>query len=632
MSERHASQVIKVAKVAIARLRFVAVFILAAAIVGYWDDLKNRVDRWTRPAIAPDSLSATAAGSTEFFCPMHPDVIRQEAGQCPKCGMPLVKRMKGHSVQLPDDVMARVQLTPQRVSLANVQTTSVEFRTLVRDIHALGLLDYDETKLARLSARVAGRVDELYVTYAGQAIHRGDPVYSLYSPEVYTAQREYLMARKRVEELPKEAGPDSKTDASAVYNASLQKLVLWGVGTDDLDRLDEEYDKSGKVPTNLTVTSPISGIVVRKEVTQGQYLQAGDAPFIVADLSVLWLKAKIFEQDVALVNVGDAADVRIESMPGQTFGGTVSFKAFQLDPETRTVDARVLMANPGLTLRPGMFAEVSLHIPVSSPASQPTTWPTSRPAMMPATAPMDLSRIYWTALQPYFKAHALLSKDKADGVGALLAESMKLLTPLREVADLRAELQRLSDAISRTPGQSLVDLRITWKDISSAMSEIGRSVGTPSDAPAVKVFRCPMKKALWLQQGDQTENPYYGSEMYTCGSAVESLPKYRVGPTTQRSAAVMGTVLAVPRSAVIDTGGDQIVYVESSAGIYDMKKVKLGAIAGDYFPVLAGLEEGDRVVTVGTFLIDAENRLNPTRLAPTMGAEGHDHAAMGNHP
>src|SRR4051812_8523344 len=128
-------------RVAAARLRFLAVFLVAALIVGYWDNIKNHVDKWTRPPVAPDALARAAAGEIEFYCPMHPDVIRSEAGACPKCGMPLVKRRRGEAGQLPADVLARVQLTPQRMALANVQTTPVEYRALERTVRALGVLD-----------------------------------------------------------------------------------------------------------------------------------------------------------------------------------------------------------------------------------------------------------------------------------------------------------------------------------------------------------------------------------------------------------------------------------------------------------------------------------------------------------
>ena len=254
-------------KISFARARFLAVFLIAALVVGYWDDIKNHVDKWTRPANAPDSLASTASSEIEFYCPMHPDVIRDEPGQCPRCGMPLVKRKKGQAVVLPADVMARVQLTPHRIALASVQTSKVESKPLYRQIQAVGLLDYDETKLARLSARVAGRADELFVTYTGQSIKRGDPIYSLYSPEVYTALREYLAARKRVNDFGTSTPSETRMDASAVYNAALQKLALWGVSSDLLEKLEQQFDATGAVPTNLTITSPISGIVVNKSIS-----------------------------------------------------------------------------------------------------------------------------------------------------------------------------------------------------------------------------------------------------------------------------------------------------------------------------------------------------------------------------
>jgi membrane fusion protein, copper/silver efflux system len=608
--------------VAAARLRFLAVFLVAALIVGYWDDIKNHVDKWTRPPVAPDALANAAAGDTEFYCPMHPDVVRSEPGQCPKCGMPLVKRKRGEAVQLPADVLARVQLTPQRVALANVQTTAIERRALERTVRALGVLDYDETKLARLSARVAGRADELFVTFTGQELKRGDPIYSLYSPEVYTTQREYLLARKRVNELPPGAPADTRADATAVYNASLEKLVLWGVSKEQLDRLDDEFDRTGKVPEHLTITAPMGGIVVRKDINQGQYIQAGDAPYTVAELRHLWLQLKLYERDVPLVQAGDAVDLSVEAYPADTFRGTVTFKSFQLDPQTRTLDARVEVENADLKLRPGMFAAATVRVPLTpaalrggAQAARVTQSAESRPSTRPE--PVDTTRAYDAALAAYLVAHETLTRDKAEGVADHLAEAAKALAPLRQDAALVAGVERFGKAAEAAKAQPLDALRQTFKEASAALIEIGRATGTPADAPTAKVFRCPMKKANWLQHDGKTANPYYGSEMFDCGSAIETLPKAvkKVAPAPAPPKGATQRVLAVPRSAVIDTGANEIVYAESSPGVFDMKAVTLGPAAGDYYPLLEGLEEGDRVVTVGTFLVDAENRLNPMRVA-----------------
>jgi multidrug efflux pump subunit AcrA (membrane-fusion protein) len=592
------TQVGTILQLLFARLRFVAVFVVAALVVGYWDNITNHIDKWTRPASAPDSLHDVTHSDIEFYCPMHPDVIRTEAGSCPKCGMPLVKRKRGEAVRLPANVLARVQLTPQRVALGNIQTTLVTPRNLTREIRAVGILLYDETKLARVSARVAGRADELWVTYVGQSIARGDPIYSLYSPEVYTAQREYLAARKRVNELPKDAPEQTKSDASAVYNASLQKLALWGLSTEQLDRLDQEFDETGRVPTNLTVTSPISGIVIKKEITQGQYVQVGDAPYTVADLKRLWLIVKLFEQDIALVNIGDRVDLNVESI-AQPVTGAVAFKAFVLDPETRTLDARVVVENADLKIRPGMFANVTIRVPVV-----PTTNPT---ATVPTVSNVDdLANAVGEALKPYLEAQRLLASDKVDGVADLLKVSASTLSSSGLFATAKA-----------AKGNSIGEMRDAFRDFSNTLIAIAKQSGIPAAAGDVKIFRCPMKKTLWLQRGDATANPYYGAEMLTCGTAVESLPHATasdVTPMTHPITSPAGMVLAIPRSAVIDTGAKRIVYVASQPGAYDMREVKLGPIAGDFYPVLDGLQNGESVVTVGTFLVDAENRLNPTRI------------------
>src|SRR4051812_3221588 len=354
-------------KVVVARLRFIAVFVVAALLVGYWDNIRAHVDKWTRPA----SNYAKADAHEEWYCPMHPQVVRSRPGQCPICNMDLKKRDPKERAGAVTD---RVQLSPYRLALANVGTTAVAYKPLVREVRALGVLDYDETRLANISARVAGRADELFLTYTGQSVKAGDPVYSLYSPEVFTAQREYLQARKRVNELPRDATAEVRADASAIYNASMQKLVLWGISREQLDRLDREFDASGKVPTHFTVTSPITGTVVRKEINPGQYLQVGQSAYAVADLSTLWLKAKIYEADIPLVRVGQRVDVQVESLPDERIRATVTYLAFALDPQTRTLDARIEVPNKDLRVRPGMFATAVIKAPaVPTTQAAPTT-------------------------------------------------------------------------------------------------------------------------------------------------------------------------------------------------------------------------------------------------------------------
>jgi membrane fusion protein, copper/silver efflux system len=592
-----------VVKMVFARLRFVAIFIVAALLVGYWDNIKAHVDKWTRPA----PKYAAADAHDEWYCPMHPQVVRSQPGQCPICGMDLKKREPGERAAAITD---RIQLSPYRLALANVATTPIVYKPLVREVRALGVLDYDETRLANISARVAGRADELFLTYTGQGVKAGDPVYSLYSPEVFTAQREYLQARKRVNDLPRDAGAETRADASAVYNASMQKLVLWGISREQLDKLDKEFDAAGKIPTHFTVTSPITGTVVRKEINPGQYLQVGQSAYAVADLSTLWLKAKIYEADIPLVRVGQRVDVQVESLPDERIRATVTYLAFALDPQTRTLDARIEVPNKELRLRPGMFATALIKAP-----AVPTTAPVATTqATATGNAQAERARIFQGALKPYLKSADLLAHDKIDEVPVLLEETVGTLAPLGKDVKLKDPYARLSAAVKETAGENIEALRETFKKISLALIDIAKVTGQPIDAPAVQIYLCPMKdKPYWLQVTGPTANPYMGLRMFDCGGPVEPLPKSAPMPSHEAGSEDQASFsLALPRSAVIDTGTRKIVFVQSAPGVFDQREVKVGALsADDLYPVVAGLKEGDQVVTTGAFLLDSENRLNP---------------------
>jgi len=591
-----------VTKVVFARLRFLSVFLVAGFIVGYWDNIKNHWDKWTRPPIAPEVI-ATTASDVEYYCVMHPNVIRSEPGNCPICGMPLVKRKKGEKVHLPQNVMDRVQISPQRVTLAGIQTSEVQPRRLVRGIHAVGVLDYAEPNVAQLSSRVGGRADELFIQYVGQVVNKGDRIYSLYSPELYSAQSAYLVARKRVNELPQDASASTRTDAALAYNAAMEALVNWGITREQLDQMDQAFDKTGKVPSHLIITSPINGVVVRKDIFQGGYVQTGDQPYTIADLSSLWLQLKMYERDFPLVKIDQPVQLQVEALPNEVFHGTITFKSFQLDPETRTLNARVEVKNTDLRLRPGMFADATLAIPLGSE-------PTTRPATLPTVATPANAQAVYAAIQPYLQVQALLADDKLQGVSELLHEMVAKLQPLGS----DARVQRLAQLAHSASTTDLAALRTNFKDLSVALIELSKDTGLPNDAPDIQVFRCPMAKANWIQHAGETSNPFYGLSMRTCGGPIETLPKAKVMLTGNGShAPAASEVLAIPRSAVIEAGRHRIVYVESSPGVFDMRAVQLGPQAGDYYPVVSGVEQGEKVVTVGAFLIDSENRLNPAQ-------------------
>jgi hypothetical protein len=263
-----------------------------------------------------------------------------------------------------------------------------------------------------------------------------------------------------------------------------------------------------------------------------------------------------------------------------------------------------------------MFANATIRVPCST-------------GILPVSSIQNtgetpvLQKTYWTALQSYLEAHKRLSNDNAQGVPDLLHDVVKKLEPMDASTETSADYERLAKAVKDLPNDSIESIRESWKEISAAMIDIGKTIGVPSNESTVRVFKCPMKHALWLQLGEQTTNPYYGASMLTCGSAVESLPKIDASTPTTRNMPMAKPTMAIPRSAVIDTGNEKIVYVESAPGIFDAKAVKLGPLAGEEYPVMDGLSEGDKVVTAGAFLLDAENRINPTLV---------QHAEIGSQP
>lgn len=340
-------------RVVLVRLRFIGLMVVVALIVASWDTILARLQRFTRPAVAPDSVGAA---DHEYYCPMHPNVVRAEAANCPICGMPLSKRKKGEPETLPPGVLARVQLAPNRVRLAGVATTPVTRRALERVIDTVGTIDVDERRLARISSRVRGRVDDLFVDFTGVEVQAGEPLVNLYSQDLFTSSRELLLARGQ-------GGP--------VFQAARQRLLLWGLSAEQLDAMLER----GEPTVHVKVPSPISGTVMSKNVVAGDYVDEGTPMYTVADLSVLWMIARVFEDEATLVHLGQRVEIRASAYSDRVFEGFVSFVDPRIDARTRTVGVRVDVPNVAKLLRPGMYVRASLRTPIGPTGKVETTTP-----------------------------------------------------------------------------------------------------------------------------------------------------------------------------------------------------------------------------------------------------------------
>ncbi len=349
-------------RIILVRLRFVGLLVAAVLAVAYLDTIRAHVGRYTRPDVAPDDVerggAGAAAGAIEFYCPMHPGVVRAEPGSCPICGMPLARRKKTAGEALPDGVLARVDLTPYRVRLAGIETVRVERRPLERTIDTIGTIEVDERRVRRLSARVAGRVEKLHVNFTGVEVKADAPLYEIYSPDLLESQKAYLVELERVEREIRTSGEAPRATLEAVR----QRLLLWGIRPEQIEELAKRREPS----PILTIHSPIAGTVIAKDVYEGRYVQVGDDPLTVADLGVLWMVARVYEDEIGLVRLGAPVEIRSVAYPGQKFDGHVSFIDPMVEAETRTVRVRVDVENSTGLLKPGMYVRAVLRAPIGA--------------------------------------------------------------------------------------------------------------------------------------------------------------------------------------------------------------------------------------------------------------------------
>ncbi len=485
-------RIVTALKVLNVRLRFILLMVAVGLVAAQWDAIVARVERLGRGERGADST----ASAYEYYCPMHPSVVRAEQGNCPICGMPLTQRRRGEKPALPEGVLGRVQLSPHRIQLAGVGTSEVGFRSLSSSIRAVGTIELDERRLARISSRIPGRIEKLHVDFTGETVSRHEALLEIYSPELVSAQQEYLLALRSYEDLSG-AGPLPASDAKAIFDAARERLRLWGIGDDQI----AEIEARGTPMTRLPIRSPIAGTVVEKQVVAGQYVEEGALLYTVADLSSVWITAHLYENEIARVKIGAGVRVTTRALPDRVFAGEVAFIWPVVDEGTRTVRVRADVANPGGALRPGMYVD------------------------------------------------AEIATESGVGIRS-------------EQADARYICPMHPEVVQTGPG------------------------------------RCP-KCGMFLER-------------------VESAPA--------------GTALVVPESAVIDTGTRKVVYLEREPGVYDAVAVDLGSREDGHYPVRGGLAPGDRIVTAGAFLVDAELRLNPGAASAYFGASGSPNGADSRTP
>ncbi|MGH7570797.1 MAG: efflux RND transporter periplasmic adaptor subunit [Gemmatimonadota bacterium] len=250
-----------------------------------------------------------------------------------------------------------VRLTADQIQNFGVTFGAAEVRQLQKSIRAVGFVDFDETQMAYVAPKFGGYVERLYVDFTGQLVSRGQPLLEIYSPELVSAQEELLLARSLKEKIGESRVEGVAVGSTDLLESAMRRLRYWDISQAQIEQVLE----TGQVQKTLTLHAPVSGIVMEKDVLEGQAVQPGDNLYMIADLSEVWVEAELFEADAALVEEGMPAAIEVAALPGRTFEGRIEYVYPTLKEATRSMTARIALPNPGGRLKPGMYATVRLE-------------------------------------------------------------------------------------------------------------------------------------------------------------------------------------------------------------------------------------------------------------------------------
>jgi len=273
--------------------------------------------------------------------------VQDEPGDCPVCGMALTPvRVDGQAEE------GTVRISPVTLQNIGVRTAPVSVEPLARQVRTTGRFEANEQRMHAIAPKISGWIETLHVDYEGARVQAGDPLFDIYSPELVATQEEYLTALRNAKRL----GAEDES-AQRLVRAAERRLDYWDVSDRQIERLEE----TGTPQRTLTFYAPSAGTVTSKNVTEGQKITAGQTLMHVTDLRALWLMVDIYEQDLAWIEEGSMARVELPYAPGRSVEGRIDYIYDEVDPETRTVKARITVSNPDRSLKPGMYATVTLR-------------------------------------------------------------------------------------------------------------------------------------------------------------------------------------------------------------------------------------------------------------------------------
>ena len=440
-------------------------------------------------------MVASSGPAVDYICPMMCVPPTKEPGRCPVCAMELVPSTAGSGST--DGRSIVVDAASRRI--ANISTVSARSVTLKRTIRSVGELQYNEGALKTIAAYSAGRFEKLYIDHTGARVKKGQAVASFYSPELYSAQIEYLQSMKSSAKTGRVLASIAKANERLKQNAR-QRLIELGMQPRQLSELDRDRQPQSR----MDVTAPMSGTVIQRMIAEGDYVKEGQPILKLADLSSVWLMLELFPEDAAAVRYGQAVSATVESLPGEVLHGRVAFIDPDVDAKSRTVSVRVVVPNPDGRLRIGEFATAEIEVL--------------------STASGARFAIYDPEL------------------------SNKWISP------------RHPHVVSDSPG----NCRVCGVELVHA-STLG----------------------------------------------------FRNEPADSQS-----QVVVVPSDAILQAAKHSLVYVESEAGKFEIRRVRTGPTTDEGTVIFEGIAAGETVATRGNFLIDSQMQLsgNPSLIDPMRAA------------
>ena len=391
--------------------------------VSYWYDAMNPEHHYDKPGKAPDGMDLVPmyedqgadairhSSSAErkilyWYDPMHPQYKTDKPGTAPDCGMDLVPKYADE--QTANMASGAVMISAAKQQLIGVRTIEAKREILVREVRTTAQITADETKIAHVHVKINGFIEQVFVDYIGQMVKKGQPLFTIYSPDLVSTQEEYLIAKRGQKALGTSPFAEVAQGSQSLLRSTRERLKLWDISDDQIKKLDE----TGEVSRTLTFYSPITGFVTDRKAFPQTSVTPDTELYTVSDFSTVWVNADVFEYEAPFVKVGQHAEMQLSYYPGKTWNGHVSFIYPTVDPTTRTVKVRMEFPNPDFTLKPQMFADVDLKINYGNQI------------IVPQEAVLDSGkeqRVFVAKGDGYFEPHAVTTGAKLDGKVVVLS-------------------------------------------------------------------------------------------------------------------------------------------------------------------------------------------------------------------